>query len=266
MTTELISQPVVDPNPEVKVASPAAFIIKHEVSANSSAEDGSGAVTVNEHENVTSDASAPTQPAKAPEPWKPMTADDLAQLTSCEKIICDGIDTFIEVGTNLAIVRDNGLYRGTYPSFEAYITGRWKFTKQRAYQLMAAAGYHNSLATRNPKALQIKSERATRELMKVPDDLVVNVLETVTADGNATAERIIEVRNLLAPKKESKPTKAKAKKKPKPKIEAAIKGIGVWAAYLGSCDVGSLDEAQRKQLTDLNKKAVEKFSKLKLAA
>jgi hypothetical protein len=260
MQTDTISKPVVDANPEAEVATTTTFTTKHEVSANPSA------VTVDEHESVRSDASAPNQPAKAPEKMNPMTVEEIAQLTVCEKIICDGIDTFIEVGTNLAIVRDNGLYRGTYPSFEAYITSRWKFTKQRAYQLIAAAEYRTTLAARNPKALQIKSERATRELMKVPDDLVVNVLETVVADGNATAERIIEVRNILAPKKENKTTKKKANKKSSPKIEAAIKGIGVWAAYLGSCDFTSLPADQRKLLIDWSKKAAEKFNKLNLAA
>lgn len=262
-TTKTQGQPVVDA--EI-IEMGSVSTIKHEVTTSPSAENESGEDASTSPIEITNEAPASAQPTKPAEIWKPMTQEELEQLKSCEKIICDGIDTFIEVGTNLAIVRDNGLYRGTYQSFESYIIGRFKFTKQRAYQLIAAAEYRNSLATRNPKALLIKSERATRELMKVPDDLVVNVLETVTADGNATAERIIEVRNELVPKKEKTSIKAKAKKKMKPKIEAAIKGIGVWAAYLSTCDVASLPEDQRKQLIDLNKKAIEKYNKLNLAA
>lgn len=247
-------QPVVDAEIIDTAGTGSTATIKHEAGNNSPSEDEAD------------EASPSVQTTTAPAKWLPMTPEELAQLKSCEKIICDGIDTFIEVGTNLAIVRDNGLYRGTYQSFEAYIVGRFKFTKQRAYQLIAAAEYRNSLATRNPKALMIKSERATRELMKVPDDLVVNVLETVTANGDATAERIIEVRNQLVPKKDKKSGKAKGKKMPKPKIEAAIKGIGVWVAYLSACDVASLPEEQRKQLIELNKKAIEKYNKLNIAA
>lgn len=264
--TRTKGQPVVDAEIIDTGSTASASTIKHEVSANPSAEGESRGDAAPSPIEVASEATATTTPANAIDKWTPMTPEELDKLKSCEKIICEGIDTFIEVGTNLAIVRDTGLYRGTYPTFEAYIEGRWKFTKQRAYQLMSAAEYRNSLATRNPKALMIKSERATRELMKVPDSLVVNVLDAVVADGNVTADRIIEIRNQLVPKMEKKTGKAKAKKKLKPKIEAAIKGIGVWVAYLSACDVVSLPEEQRKQLIDLNKKAIEKYNKLNIAA
>ena len=57
-----------------------------------------------------------------------------------ETIIETGLKTFVDVGNALAEIRDRKLYRDGYKTFEDYCRDRWEFSKQRAYQLMNAAG------------------------------------------------------------------------------------------------------------------------------
>lgn len=65
---------------------------------------------------------------------------DVSVLERHEAAIERGLQTFIEVGLHLAAIRDNGLYRTDYATFEEYVEGRWNFSDRRARQLIAAAG------------------------------------------------------------------------------------------------------------------------------
>jgi hypothetical protein len=193
----------------------------------------------------------------------PMTAEEIQKLESCEHIIRKGLDTFVEVGVNLAVIRDGGLYRDKYKTFQLYVTERWHFTKQRASQLILAADFRNTLASRNPKALRLTTERATREMMKVPHDRVAEVLDAVLVAGEPTAERIIEEREKIAPKKDAKVT---AKKKPAIQIKAAIKAAERWSAFLNACDVKEIPNDQRKALIKTNGEFIKILNKRNPAA
>lgn len=170
-----------------------------------------------------STVSGTAQNSDSKDPAKPLvtfTAQDSDKLTAYESIIGKGIDTFVEVGASLAAIRDASLYRKYSPTFEGYVKVRWNFTKQRAYQLIQASDFRTKLVDRNAMANRLTTERATREMMKVPPDMVAEVLEVVLVDGEPTAERIIKVREKIAPKKDAKVT---AKKKPAINIKAAVK-------------------------------------------
>jgi hypothetical protein len=195
--------------------------------------------------------------------FAPMSAEEIARLGSCEKIIRGGLETFVEVGWNLAIVRDKRLYRNEYNCFEEYVESKWKLTKQRAYQLIGAADKHRVLALRFDVSELPTDERAMRELMKVPPDKVAEVLGVVAAKGKVTAKHITEARDQVVPKKEKI---AKAKKKPRVKIEAAIKAGEIWTEYLCASDVKAISEEQRNSLIAETRKAIDAIKEVLTAA
>jgi hypothetical protein len=106
----------------------------------------------------TPDRSAPTPPDPVPDPvmdealsaiadilpaiagptdaLSPAETDALAR---CERIIAEGIQTFVEVGRALLVIRDGQLYRQTHATFEAYCRERWDLSRTYAYQLIGAS-------------------------------------------------------------------------------------------------------------------------------
>lgn len=185
------------------------------------------------------------------------------QLDENEKKIERGMATFVEVGQALSFININRLYLPEYKNWDEYVEIRWGFTKQRAFQYMQAAhGHHKFTALLAGNRRLPKSERGMRELMRVPDDRVADVLDKLGSDAELTADRIIKVRKEVLPKKQA----SKAKRKPAIKIEAALKAVGLWTAFLAACDLALLTEQQRKDLQKAHKSAADKFTKLSIAA
>jgi len=50
-----------------------------------------------------------------------------------------GLDTFVQVGNALAVIRDHQLYREHHRTFEAYCLAEWDFKRSHAYRLIDAA-------------------------------------------------------------------------------------------------------------------------------
>lgn len=61
------------------------------------------------------------------------------ELAECERKIEAGLQTFYDVGTALAQIRDRGLYKDTYRTFPEYCEQKWDMTASRAYQHIDAA-------------------------------------------------------------------------------------------------------------------------------
>src|SRR5687767_13487946 len=62
-------------------------------------------------------------------------------LEELESVIERGLRTFVEVGSALLEIRDRRLYREQgHGRFEDYCRARWGLKRQRAYELMEAAG------------------------------------------------------------------------------------------------------------------------------
>jgi hypothetical protein len=195
--------------------------------------------------------------------YTPLTTEELASLRANERIIEKGLETFLDVGKALATIRDGGLYRATYKSFGEYVDAKWGFTRQRAHQIISASDFHIKLASRNSKMAKITSERATRALMTVPNDRLADVLDAVLAEGEPTADRIVEIRNKIVPAKTKSDTKQK--KKPIMKIEVAIKAASKWLEFLSSCNPSNLGSAHAKEIVEAQTKLTKAFTKLKLA-
>ena len=70
-------------------------------------------------------------PAGPPEVLTALTKTEQSTLAECEARIQRGWTTFVEVGTALAQIRDQRLYRQSHTNFKAYCAERWQY--DRAY-------------------------------------------------------------------------------------------------------------------------------------
>ena len=68
-----------------------------------------------------------------------ITPAESVRLCELERIIQKGKDTFVEVGTALAEIRDSRIYRATFKTFENYCQDRWGFTKNYVNRIIQAA-------------------------------------------------------------------------------------------------------------------------------
>jgi hypothetical protein len=71
----------------------------------------------------------------------------------------------VEVGKALLEIRDQRLYRQQHRTFEDYCRERWKWTRQRGYQLMQAASVARNLSTIVDTSAQ--NEAQARELTRL---------------------------------------------------------------------------------------------------
>jgi hypothetical protein len=94
-------------------------------------------------------ASPPATAAIAPvsEMTAPLSPAEAQTLERYERIIAQGINTFIEVGRALLAIREQRLYRQAYGTFEEYLRRRWDLSRPRAYQLIDAAQVVDTVST-----------------------------------------------------------------------------------------------------------------------
>ncbi len=80
-------------------------------------------------------------------PAYPLAAPEIETLTRCEAVIARGVQTFIEVGEALAIIREGKLYRADFTTFEHYCRNKWGIGDSRARQLIGAASVAREIET-----------------------------------------------------------------------------------------------------------------------
>lgn len=123
-------------------------------------------------------------------------AIETTELAELERVISDGLRTFVEVGRALAKIRDGKLYQGEgFKSFEAYCRERWDFTRMRAHQLIQAAEVSENVkhvlhdeAPANP--------RQAAELAKLPAGEQPRAWQEAVAtapEGKVTAKHVAAV-------------------------------------------------------------------------
>lgn len=69
----------------------------------------------------------------------PLAPFDIARLANYEETIEQGLQTFYEVGSALAAIRGDRLYRQTHDTFEDYCRVRWGMSRIHAHRLIEAA-------------------------------------------------------------------------------------------------------------------------------
>jgi site-specific DNA-methyltransferase (adenine-specific) len=82
------------------------------------------------------------------------------RLAELEATIERGIDAYIQTGQALAEIRDTRAYLlAGYPSFNAYLEGRWSWSRRQAFDLLAASAVAVELVqTSAPAALPTRSQ------------------------------------------------------------------------------------------------------------
>ena len=68
-----------------------------------------------------------------------LSPDEVQTLAHYERIIAQGIKTFVQVGHALLTIREQKLYRESYTTFEDYCRQRWDLSRPYAYQLIEAS-------------------------------------------------------------------------------------------------------------------------------
>ncbi|TXH09638.1 MAG: hypothetical protein E6R03_16470 [Hyphomicrobiaceae bacterium] len=141
-----------------------------------------------------SDAGAAVETMIAPlPPAAPIVLSDIEamDLQFCEERIERGLETFLEVGTALQLIRDKRLYRATHATFDEYCVTRWEIKASRARQLCAAAAIVQGLrATALPETILPTSESQVRPLMSLaPEQQQAAWRESVATAPNGKVTR-----------------------------------------------------------------------------
>lgn len=121
-----------------------------------------------------------------------LTVAEVDCLEDCEQRIERGLKTFVEVGTALATIRDNRLYRTEFGTFEDYCRARWDMGRDYADRMIVAAQVVPTIVGTGLPAPTKESQ--ARELARVPEPERVGVWrETVErTGGKPTAAAIRE--------------------------------------------------------------------------
>ena len=121
--------------------------------------------------------------------------DEKVRFNQCEAIIEKGFNTFTEVGNALFEIRNNKLYREKHTTFEEYCKQKWQIKRQRACELMDAAGIVNTLSEISNKietsknTINIKESHAAA-LGKIPENIRGKVWQEVVKEQQLTGKVI----------------------------------------------------------------------------
>lgn len=101
-----------------------------------------------------------------------------------------GMSQFIEVGMALAELNEKRLYRAEFPTFEAFVSERFKLTRRRAYQMIEEA----RVAAETPG---VRNGAQARALARIEPERRAEVLALADSSGKITAARIVEAARTL---------------------------------------------------------------------
>lgn len=119
-----------------------------------------------------------------------LTSTERSDLRRLEKIVDDGLHTFIDVGNALREIRDSKLYREKWTTFEGYVEDRYDMKRAHAYRLIEAVETKDRVEKMSPIGRQITNERQLRELANVPESAIQTVLDKVVEKSQETGEPI----------------------------------------------------------------------------
>jgi hypothetical protein len=122
-----------------------------------------------------------------------ITTAEISRLEHLERVIENGMRSFLEVGSALAEIQQSRLYRAQHLTFESYCQERWEFTASRGRQLIAAVGAIASLPDDLPKPVNAAQAQA---LAKVAEDERADVwreaIEDAEVDGRTVTAADVE--------------------------------------------------------------------------
>ena len=122
-----------------------------------------------------------------------LTVEERARRAELEAQVRVGAAAAVLAGRALTAIRDEGLYRDEFTTFEAYTLERFGMSRQRAYQLIDYAEAAHEFEARG---LTIPPERITRALGGVvPDDyqIVLDVTKAMTGKDKPSSADVAAV-------------------------------------------------------------------------
>jgi hypothetical protein len=128
---------------------------------------------------------------------KILNIEESHELERCEVVIKQGLQTFIEVGEALFIIRDKRLYRNEFNTFEDYCTHKWGMVQQSATRLIRAYETVTNLQSEPIGSLLPQSESQIRPLTSLEPEIQKEVWKEVieTHKENITAAKVQSVVN-----------------------------------------------------------------------
>ena len=140
-----------------------------------------------------------------------LNIEERNELERCEVVIKQGLQTFVEVGQALMLIRDKRLYRAEFGTFENYCNDKWQLQRRHVYRLIDSSEVVKNVS--HGTQIQPKNERQARPLTKIEPELQKEVWnETVNRHGdNITQKKVEQVVNEFKPLNEELKT---AKKEP----------------------------------------------------
>lgn len=128
-----------------------------------------------------------------------LSIKEALDLTGLEQMIERDKDAFIRVGKALAEIRDRKLYRKDYKDFNLYCERRWGFSGSHAYRTIdAAVAVEELRKDSSPMGGKITTERAARELVKVPRADRPKVVAHAASNGAVTGASIARAAKAVA--------------------------------------------------------------------
>lgn len=138
-----------------------------------------------------------------------LTVPEQTRLSELERVINDGLMTFIDVGASLLEIRNSRLYRHEYGTFEEYCRTKWGMSRIHAHRLIKAHEVVTALLplgnNANPEADDLlpignipTNERHARPLSKLPPEQQKEAWQRAVEtapNGKVTAKHVEKVVN-----------------------------------------------------------------------
>jgi ParB family chromosome partitioning protein len=117
-----------------------------------------------------------------------LNIDESHELERCEVVIKQGLNTFIEVGEALFIIRDKRLYRREFKTFEDYCQEKWSMPRRHVNRMIAASETIINLGPMGP--ILPESERQVRPLTSLEPEIQKEVWKEVVKQSEETRQPI----------------------------------------------------------------------------
>jgi hypothetical protein len=130
-----------------------------------------------------------------------MTQRTEKTLAELKQIVSSNLSATIQAGAALKEIWDRGLWKEEADSWSAFCVDNWGVSKQRAHQLIDCAAIVIDLP---PEAsTMVDSERAARELKKVPKEARAEVVKNAAkgSNGKVTGESVKKAVREMKPEK-----------------------------------------------------------------
>jgi hypothetical protein len=117
-----------------------------------------------------------------------LNIEESHELERCEVVIKQGLQTFIEVGEALFIIRDKRLYRREFNTFEDYCQEKWSMPRRHVNRMIAASETIINLGPMGP--ILPESERQVRPLTSLEPEIQKEVWKEVVKQSEETRQPI----------------------------------------------------------------------------